>query len=329
MNILANKKHRNQNLRDSQNNKNDEFYTQLSDIEEELKHYKKYFENKVIYCNCDNPRFSNFFNYFFSNFHHLKLKKLIITSYQNPQPSLFENLNYQPPPVYLEYNGIPKNISKDQLLKANIKPLKGAGDFRSEECIKILSRCDIVVTNPPFSLFRDFVDHLIKYNKDFIIIGNKQAITYKNIFDLFIIEKIFFSSYSLKPYCFEIPSHYKVDHLKKKNGKFLVKFNLIRWYTTFKLPQHIPPLLLEKIYNPDSYPRYDNWDAINVDKLNEIPKDYKGNMGVPINFFDRYNPNQFKVLDIIREPRIKNKVKYKRVVIRRIGESSYSESSVS
>ena len=319
----CNKKHRNYIIRQAKYTKKDEFYTQLHDIEKELKNYRKYFENKVIYCNCDNPKFSNFFHYFFTNFHFLKLKKVIATNYRNPQSPLFAYMDYQPSPTYLEYNGNPLNISKDELLRTRLKQMKDSGDFRSEECIKILKGCDIVVTNPPFSLFIDFVDHLMKYNKDFIIIGNKQAITYENIFDFFLKKKLFFGTAFPRSFTFEIPKRYpqkSANILKLEGGKKMIKLNFIRWYTTFELPNsYPPPMELDQIYSPEAYPRYDNLPIINVDRTSKIPNDYLDKMGVPSTFMDRYNPSQFELLKIFRNPIINNEIKFTRIIIRRIG----------
>ena len=272
----------NKNLHKAKNNKKDEFYTQLSDIENELKHYKNHFKNKVVYCNCDDPRMSNFFHYFSYNFEDLGLKKLITTCYQNQHRDLFSQHDSERA-IYLEYVGDTNKNKVPDLEEIGIQTLKGDGDFRSDESIALLQQADIVVTNPPFSLFREYVAQLIEYNKKFLIVGNINAITYKELFPLIKINKIWLGYNCLR-------------HFGKPDGSM---FETARsyWYTNLDIAKRHEDLILYKTYTPEDYPKYDNYNAINVDKTKEIPMDYKGAMGVPITFLDKYNPEQFEILN--------------------------------
>jgi len=272
----------NKNLHKAKNNKKDEFYTQLSDIENELKHYKTHFKNKVVYCNCDDPRMSNFFHYFSYNFEDLGLKKLITTCYQNQHRDLFSQHDSERA-IYLEYYGDLNKNKVPDIEEIGIQTLKGDGDFRSAESIALLQQADIVVTNPPFSLFRDYVAQLIEYNKKFLIVGNINAITYKELFPLIKINKIWLGYNCLR-------------HFGKPDGSM---FETARsyWYTNLDIAKRHEDLILYKTYTPEDYPKYDNYNAINVDKTKEIPMDYKGAMGVPITFLDKYNPEQFEILN--------------------------------
>lgn len=282
---------KNKNLHKAKKEKNDEFYTMLTDIEKELKHYKNHFKNKIIFCNCDDPTESNFWKYFSLNFNFLGLKKLISTHYEKEIPS-----------YKLEFDGI-------DLVKT---PLKQNGDFRSPECIEILKECDIVVTNPPFSLFREYVAQLIEYKKKFIIIGSLNAITYKETFKLIKDNKIWLGNSSPKEFL-------------QPDGE-IKKFGNIYWFTNLEHKKRNEELILYKEYNSKDYPNYDNYDVINVDKVKYIPKDYFGVMGVPITFLDKYNPKQFEILGISNSARwifeecftiIKNKKIYNRILIKR------------
>lgn len=309
-------------------NKNDEFYTQLSDIENELKHYKKYFENKTVLCNCDDPRVSNFFHYFSYNFEHLKLKKLITTCYKNKQRDLF-SLNDSERAIYLEYNGEMKDRIPDAN-KIGIKYLKGDGDFRSKECVEILKQADVVVTNPPFSLFREHVAQLIQYDKKFIIMGNVGAIAYKEIFPLIKENKMWLgASIHSGGREFGVPSHYPLktsNYRIDKTGRKIIQVPGIRWFTNIDYEKRHENLMLCKKYNSEEYPKYDNYDAINIDKTKDIPVDYYGMMGVPITFLDKYSPDQFEIINLGRyaegktygkDIQINGKDTYQRVLIKR------------
>ncbi len=292
-------KNSNQNLRNASKAKKDEFYTQLSDIERELKHYTKHFKDKVIYCNCDDPKVSNFFHFFSYNFERLGLKKLITTCYKNQNIDLFSQHDREQA-IYLEYDGNKNGNHVPDPEEIGIVPLKGDGDFRSEKSIELLKQADIVVTNPPFSLFREYVDQLIKYNKKFIIIGSLNAITYKEIFK-FIKENRLWIGYGFKGG----NAYFQTSHPKKfAKGVYneetgLVKFRNVVWFTNLDISKRHEDLILYKKYVPDEYPKYDNYDAINVDKTKDIPMDYKGVMGVPITFMDKYSPEQFELLGIM------------------------------
>ena len=264
------------NLSEARKLKNDEFYTQMTDVEKELKHYKEHFKGKIILCNCDDPVHSAFWKYFHLNFNHFGLKKLISTHYLAQQFKW--DLNVEKPYV-MEYMG-----EDDNDINVGTKTyLKGDGDFRSKECIEFLKECDIVVTNPPFSLFREFVTTLMKYEKKFLIIGNKNAITYKEFFPLLKDNAVWIG--------YNSPSEFNTPEgvTKKING-------LSRWFTNLDIKKRYEELILWKKYTPEEYPKYDNYDAINVDKVADIPVDYEGVMGVPITFLDKYNPEQFEII---------------------------------
>lgn len=286
----------NTNLQKAKNSKMDEFYTQLSDIERELKHYKKYFKGKVVYCNCDDPRVSNFFHYFSYNFEKLGIKKLITTCYKNQNADLFSKNNSERA-IYLEYNGDKNSNNIPDPNEIGIKHLKGDGDFRSKESIELLKLSDIVVTNPPFSLFRDYVSQLIENDKKFIIIGSFNAIAYKEIFNL-IKENKLWLGYGFKGG----NAYFKTTHPKDfAKGVYneetdLVKFRNVTWYTNLDISKRHEEQILYKKYNPELYPTYDNYNAIEISKVADIPKDYKGIMGVPITFLDKYNPDQFEII---------------------------------
>jgi len=293
----------NKNLSEAKRNKSDEFYTQLPDIERELKHYKNYFKDKTVYCNCDDPKISNFFNYFALNFENLGLKKLVTTCYKNQDWNLFSQ-NGSEQAVYLEYEGDKNNNKVPDPEEIGIHPLKGDGDFRSDECIELLKKSDIVVTNPPFSLFRDYVAQLIEHDKKFIIVGSFNAVTYKEIFKLIKDNKIWLGNGFQGGNAYFEPKDKSVfgkGVLDEKTG--LVKFRNVTWFTNLDINKRHEDLILYKSYNENSYSKYDNYDILNVDKLKEIPKDYKGVMGVPITFLDKYNPKQFEILGIANSAR--------------------------
>ena len=293
----------NKNLHQAKNAKKDEFYTQLSDIENELKHYKAHFKNKVVYCNCDDPRMSNFFHYFSYNFEDLGLKKLITTCYQNQNRDLFSQHDSERA-IYLEYYGDKNNNKTPDVEEIGVQYLKGDGDFRSEESIALLKQADIVVSNPPFSLFREYVAQLIQYNKKFIILGNLNAITYKEIFPLIKENKLWFGpSIHSGDREFGVPDNYPLKaagYRIDENGRKFIRVKGVRWFTNLDYNERHEDLILYKTYTPEDYPKYDNYDAINVDKTKEIPMDYQGAMGVPITFLDKYNPDQFEIIGIDR-----------------------------
>jgi hypothetical protein len=285
-------------LHTAKTNKKDEFYTQLADIERELKHYKEYFKNKVVYCNCDDPRSSNFFHYFSYNFEKLKLKKLISSCYKSKNFDLFSQ-NDSEEAIYLEYTGDKNQNFIPDDNEIGIKTFKGDGDFRSEESIKLLKESDIVVTNPPFSVFREYVKQLIDFEKSFLIIGSLNAINYKEIFKLFLENKIWIGNGFKSGNAF-----FKTPHAKEfAKGVYdpvtdLVKFRNVNWFTNLEIQKRNEELVLYKNYNEDEYVKYDNYDAININRLVDIPLDYIGIMGVPITFLNQYNPLQFEILGL-------------------------------
>ena len=283
--------------------KNDEFYTQFEDIEKELIYYKKQFKDKVIYCNCDNPHESNFFKYFIENFNDLGIKKLIATNYKS---------QYIPVAYKAEIVEVKNTDKVFENPKNKLTTLKGNGDFRSDECIELLKEADIVVTNPPFSLFREYVAQLMEYKKKFLIIGNKNALTYKEIFPLIKENKIWIG--------FNSPNEFI-----RPNGTITKNVaGLTRWFTNLEVSKRHENLTLYKKYNPEEYPKYDNYDAIEVSKVAEIPYDYEGAMGVPITFIDKYNPEQFEIIKFRKgndnkDLSVNGKCPYFRIIIRRIG----------
>ena len=298
-------------------NKADEFYTQLSDIEAELKYYKSFFENKIILCNCDDRYESNFFKYFAINFNYLKLKKLIATCYDGSpivgeQLSLFDfmndtNITEKKTAYKIEINEV-NDFNNDGavdlsdveiLLKSNknvLTKLNGNGDFRSPECIELLKKADIVVTNPPFSLFREYISQLIQHNKLFIVIGNTNALTYKEIFHLFQENKIRtgYTNFNVGMF-FLVPANTESYH-KIIDGKKYVRVSSCCWFTNLPVSKHNEFLTLYKKYDSSIYDKYENYDAINVDKFSDIPENYYGCVGVPITFLDKYNPEQFEII---------------------------------
>ena len=312
---------RNKDLQAANKAKKDEFYTQLSDIENELKHYKKHFKDKIVFCNCDDPYESNFFKYFAMNFNQLGLKKLIATCYAgspiaDTQLSLFENDDQ----INNTKTGVPHKIIISEVTDLNgdgainladveyllkndknvLTRLEGTGDFRSKECVELIKEADIVVTNPPFSLFREYVAQLVEYQKSFLIIGNVNAITYKEIFPLVKENKIWLGpSITSGDRKFNVPDYYPLNAAGcgiDENGKHFIKVKGVRWFTNLDHNKRHDKLELYKHYTPDEYPKYDNYDAINIDKTSEIPIDYDGVMGVPITFLDKYCPEQFEIV---------------------------------
>ncbi len=272
----------NKNLSQARVSRNDEFYTQLKDIENELRHYKDHFKGKTVYCNADDPRVSNFFHYFSYNFEYLGLKKLITTCYKNQEMDLF-SMHDQESAIALVYEGEKDNGRVPTVENIGVIELSGDGDFRSSEAIEFLKEADIVVTNPPFSLFREYISQLIDYDKEFLVIGNINALTYKEIFPLIRENKLWLGYNSTRFF------------LQPDGSVFETARTY--WYTNLDIRKRHEEFILYKKYDPEEYPEYDNYHAINIDKAVEIPRDYKGAMGVPITFIDKYNPNQFEILD--------------------------------
>lgn len=310
---------KNSNLTAAKKAKNDEFYTQLTDIEKELVHYHDQLRDKIIFCNCDDPEWSNFWHYFDLNFDFIGLKALIATHYDLEKPT-----------YKLE-------IRRDPVTGAKLPPvrtdLKQNGDFRSSECVELLKSCDVVVTNPPFSLFREYVAQLMQYDKKFVIIGNMNAITYKEIFPLIKGDRLWYGpSISSGDREFGVPDSYPLQAAGfrvDEHGKKYIRVKGVRWYTNLDHAKRHEPLTLFRRYadDPSKYPKYDNYDAINVDKTADIPEDYDGVMGVPISFLDKYCPEQFEILGDSRFHDgqdfsddinyVNGKLMYRRILVRR------------
>lgn len=346
--------------------KKDEFYTQLTDIEKEMRYYREYFKGKTVLCNCDDPYESNFFKYFAMNFNILGLKKLIATCYVTSpiiytQLSLFgepeevgqEIKNTKPYKVEItevsDENGDGRvDLSDVEYLLKNKKNvltlLEGDGDFRSQECIELLKSADTVATNPPFSLFREYLAQLFEYKKDFIIIGNQNAITYKEVFPLFMENKLWYgASIHSHGRDFRVPDDYPLqayEYRTDENGIKYINVKGVRWFTNVDYKERHEKLILYKPYTPEGYPRYDNYDAIEVGKTADIPCDYDGIMGVPISFMDKYTPEQFEIIGAtesegkgfshglwnpdskVAQPMVNGKKLYKRIFIRRKQETT-------
>lgn len=292
---------KNSSLAKARDAKQDEFYTQLSDIEKELKHYKKHFKGKVVYCNCDDPRVSGFFHYFSYNFEKLGLKKLITTCYKNKERDLFSANNTEHA-IMLEYTGDKNKSGVPEPSEIGIVKLDGDGDFRSEESIELLKQADIVVTNPPFSLFREFVNQLLDYDKKFIIVGNQNAITYKDIFYHIRDNKIWLGNNN-GDMAFKVPDHYEARETRfwiDEAGQKWRSLGNACWFTNLDISKRHEEIILYKKYVEGDYARYDNYDAIEVDKIKDIPCDYDGVMGVPITFLEKHNPDQFEIVGIAK-----------------------------
>jgi hypothetical protein len=284
----------NQNLRNAKAGKKDEFYTQLEDINNELRHYREHFRGKTVLCNCDDPRVSNFFTYFAYNFEFLGLKRLITVCYKNQNVDLFSE-NKSERAVYLIYDGDKRGNHIPDVEDIGVLPLKGDGDFRSQECIKLLKQADIVVTNPPFSLFREYVAQLIAYNKKFLIIGHQNAITYKEIFPLIQQNKLWLG-YGFKGGAGHFFSCYKDTATAGDHREGMIRVSGVHWFTNLEIKKRHEDLILYKNYTPEEYPTYANYNAIEVSKTADIPCDFEGKMGVPITFLDKYNPEQFEII---------------------------------
>lgn len=305
-------------LQKAKKSKSDEFYTQLCDIESELQHYTNCFVDKVVYCNCDDPQISNFFRYFKNNFQKLGLRKLIASCFWDAE-IVHGNEHAIRNAYYCEYEGndIPMNVVN----------FEGNGDFRSEECIELLQQADVVVTNPPFSLFREFVTQIVHYNKQFLVIGNVNAITYKEIFDLIQNDRAWLGVNLGRGISgFIVPEHYQLYGTEVKineEGQRIIATNGCLWLTNLEHNQRHEDIMLKMEYtgNEDKYPKYDNCDGINVNRTQDIPKDYAGLMGVPITFLHKYNPDQFEIVkfrkgDDDKDLRINGKSPYFRILIR-------------
>lgn len=279
----------NKDLNKAAKNKKDEFYTQLTDIEKELRYYKPHFKDKIVFCNCDDPETSNFWKYFELQFDELGIKKLISTHYETEIPSYKLELMY-------DINGDGKITNKD-IIKT---PLRQNGDFRSPECIEILKEADIIVTNPPFSLFREYIAQLLEYNKKFLIIGNINCVKYQEIFPYIMANKIWLGqSIHSGDREFSVPDSYPLNAAGcrvDENGKKYIRVKGVRWITNLEYSERYEDIPLFKHYTPEEFPKYDNYDAIEVGETKNIPVDYDGIMGVPITFIDRFNPNQFDLL---------------------------------
>lgn len=311
-------------LQKAKESKSDEFYTQFSDIESELQHYKSHFKNKVVFCNCDDPKISNFFNYFASNFKDLGLKKIIASCHRKQERNLF-NIKEFESGFFYEYSGV-----QGEKIKPNSNDIiyfKGDGDFRSDESIKLLKQSDIVVTNPPFSLFRKYVDQLVKYDKKFLIIGNINAITYKEIFKLIKGNKAWLGINLGRGISgFIVPEHYELYGTEARIdsiGNKIISPNNCLWLTNLDTSKRYEDITLTRRYfeNEIDYPRYDNYDGINVNKTKDIPLDYSGVMGVPLTFLHKYNPEQFEIIKFRKgndekDLSINGKCPYFRILIR-------------
>jgi len=287
-------------LDSAKNGKKDEFYTQLSDIEKEIRHYKDQLKDKVIFCNCDDPEESNFFKFFVLQFEFLGIKKLISTHFKESQPSYKLEVTKQNLDKVRLFDQIDIDENAKILLEQN-------GDFRSGECVELLKESDIIITNPPFSLFREYVAQLMKYKKKFLIIGNQNAITYKEVFELIRKNKIWLGYHNNQSFVYKTPYPNKLE----SNRKFViqkgynpdegyVKVPAINWYTNLDISKRNDELTLYKVYSEAEFPMYDNYDAINVDKVVEIPTNYLGKIGVPITYLDKYNPKQFEIVGLSR-----------------------------
>ncbi|MEG1686868.1 MAG: adenine-specific methyltransferase EcoRI family protein [Angelakisella sp.] len=341
----------NSNLHNSRAEKADEFYTQLSLIESELKHYRGHLKDKIILCNCDDPFESNFFKYFAMNFNSLGLKKLIATCYAT-SPILYTQLCFngeevvvgkeesKKKPYKIEITEVTDenqdgrvDLSDVEYLLRNRKNaltlLQGDGDFRSPECVELLKQADIVVTNPPFSLFRDYMAQLLEYKKDFLIIGNQNAVTYREIFPLIRDNKVWLG-YNNGHFWFKVPDTYEIkatDFKIDENGQKWRRMGNICWYTNMDIEKRHENMTLFREYSPDVYPKYDNYDAIEVSRTADIPCDYYGTIGVPITFMQYYSPDQFQIVGKIdtgerneynlANPIVNGKSLYKRIAIRR------------
>lgn len=286
----------NSSLQTARRNKKDEFYTQISDIEREMRHYRKHFKDKIIYCNCDDPYVSAFFEYFAKNFEFLGLKKLITTCYKSQRVDIF-SINDAEHAIKLEYTGGAANSlpSADDI---GVTPLEGDGDFRGQECIEILKEADIVVTNPPFSLFIDYVNQLASFDKKFIIIGHQNAITYKDVFALIKANRMWLGYGFKRNMAHFLAPHYEDTASDADHREGMIRVSGVVWYTNLDHSKRHEEIILVQRYigNESAYPRYANYDAIEVSRTQDIPLGYAGEMGVPITFLTKHNPDQFEIV---------------------------------
>lgn len=330
----------NKNLTSAKSAKKDEFYTQLTDIERELRHYQNHFRGKTVLCNCDDPYESNFFKYFALRFNQLGLKKLICTCY-NGSPIQGKELEIE----FDDFNSESrKSAYKVEITEVrdlngdgavdlsdvryllqndkNVKQTLETGDFRSAECLALLKEADIVVTNPPFSLFREYVAQLVEYEKKFVIVGHQNAITYKEIFPLIKDNKIWLG-YGFKGGAAHFFSPYDDVATATDHRENMIRVSGVNWFTNLEIPKRNDHLDLVCRYSPEEYPKYDNYDAIEVKRTADIPRDYAGAMGVPITFLDKYNPEQFEIIkfrkgDDDKDLSINGKCPYFRILIRNL-----------
>ncbi len=314
----------NELLQKAKKSKKDEFYTLFSDIDKELQYYKRHFRGKTVYCNCDDPQNSNFVKYFVLSFKELGIKRLIATCYKENANDLF-NTSPDNNGVFFEYTGPEENNGSSS--PTGISHLNGDGDFRSQECVDLLEQADIVVTNPPFSLFREFVAQLIRHNKQFLIIGNINAITYKEIFKLIKEDKAWLGINLGRGISgFIVPDDYELYGTEARIDEFgnrIISPNNCLWLTNLETPRRHENIALTKTYlgNEKEYPKYDNYDGINVNKTVDIPADYEGHMGVPITFLHKFNPDQFEIIkfrkgDDEKDLSVNGKCPYFRILIR-------------
>lgn len=334
----------NGNLQMSRAGKTDEFYTQLSTIEQELNHYRAYFRDKIVFCNCDDPYESNFFKYFVIHFQEFGLKKLIATCYaasqvaytQFPVPDVGEENRAEKKPYKIVITQVGQVTPPDTapsdvaaLLKNpnnQLSLLEGDGDFRSQECLELLEECDLVATNPPFSLMKEYIPLLIQRGKQFIILGNLNHITFREV-KPFVLEGSMWLGYHSGHFWFRVPSNYEAkgtDYKQDADGQKWRRMGNSCWFTNVDIPKRHVPLTLEAVYSPQRYPKYDDYDAIECGKYREIPADYGGVIGVPITYLPYHCPEQFEILALVT-PKIDGKSKYKRLLIRRRPENGGAE----
>lgn len=320
----------NKNLAKARKEKNDEFYTPISAIDNEVSHYKKHFKDKVVLCNCNDDETKNFTRYFWLNFTSFGLKRLLSISFNfKNEGAYYIDINRQN--FFLpSYDFVNQDFNWCEAEKFK-KPLKGNGDFRSKECVDLLKQADIVVTNPPFSLFREYIAQLVEFNKKFLILANINAVTYKDVFPLIKENKIWLGSgIGSSNIEFMVPDSYDLFGSSCRiddDGKKFIKVSGVRWFTNLDIEKRHEDLILFRKYNPQDYPKYDNYDAININKTVDIPVDYDGVMGVPITFLDKYNPEQFEIAGLDRyigdNPRyghrfsINGKECYARILVRK------------
>jgi Adenine-specific methyltransferase EcoRI len=297
------------NLADAKTAKADEFYTQLADIERELKHYRRHFKGKVVYCNADDPRISNFFHYFSHNFERVGLKRLITTCYQSEERDRFSKGDSEHA-IYLEYAGDRSGNRVPDPDEIGVHHLEGDGDFRSAECLELLKQADVAVTNPPFSLLREYVAQLVEHDKKFVILGNKNAVTYAEIFPLIQANRLWVGHTPMgTEMLFDVTEEFGRELVASgKDRKYTITDGVVRaraqacWFTNLDFAKRHEDLILYKRYSSEEYPTYDNYDAIEVSRVENIPLDYDGVMGVPITFLDKHNPAQFEILGIAKAP---------------------------